>query len=120
MDQLIGYISNPSAHTGALISLMIFTTVFFFVYWWFREQACIVVCPYGRLQGVLLDKNSIVVAYDRKRGELRGKLKKKDDHDCKCTDCKNDGACNSLVAKLEAVIPQGDCIDCLACVRVCP
>lgn len=120
MDELSGYWVNPSAHIGTLISLLIFTSVFFFVYWWFREQACIVVCPYGRLQGVLLDKKSIVVAYDHKRGEPRGKLKKKDDHDCKCTDCKNEGACSSIGARLEAIVPQGDCIDCLACVRVCP
>ncbi len=120
MDQLIGYIETPAAHTGTLISLLIFTAVFFFVYWWFREQACIVVCPYGRLQGVLLDKNSIVVAYDHKRGEPRGKLKKNEDHDCKCVDCKEDGACKSITAKLEAIVKQGDCIDCFACVRVCP
>ncbi len=123
MDELLGYLQNPVGHVGTLISLLVFTSVFFFVYWWFREQACIVVCPYGRLQGVLLDKNSIVVAYDHKRGEPRGKLKKKDDHDCKCVDCKEDGACKSIVAKLEAIAPvpvQGDCIDCLACVRVCP
>jgi cytochrome c oxidase accessory protein FixG len=120
MDKLIGYMENPGAHTGTLISLLIFTTVFFFVYWWFREQVCLVVCPYGRLQGVLLDKNSIVVAYDHKRGEPRGKLKKADDHDCKCTDCKEDGACKSLQEKFEEYTRQGDCIDCFACVRVCP
>ncbi|MEO8110577.1 MAG: cytochrome c oxidase accessory protein CcoG [Ginsengibacter sp.] len=120
MDELLGYLKTPSAHVGTLISLLIFTSVFFFVYWWFREQACIVVCPYGRLQGVLLDRNSIVVAYDHKRGEPRGKLKKKDDHDCKCVDCKNEGGCSSLAKKIEAIVPQGDCIDCLACVRVCP
>jgi cytochrome c oxidase accessory protein FixG len=120
MDELIGYIEHPAAHTGTLISLLVFTTVFFFVYWWFREQVCIVVCPYGRLQGVLLDKNSIVVAYDYQRGEPRGKLKKADDHDCKCTDCKEDGACKSIAAKFEEMGRQGDCIDCFACVRVCP
>jgi cytochrome c oxidase accessory protein FixG len=120
MDELIGDIKNPVAHVGTLISLLIFTTVFFFVYWWFREQVCIVVCPYGRLQGVLLDKNSIVVAYDHKRGEPRGKLKKADEHDCKCTDCKEDGACKSIAEKFEAYTKQGDCIDCFACVRVCP
>jgi len=118
MDQLLGYIENPGAHVGTLISLLIFTTVFFFVYWWFREQVCIVVCPYGRLQGVLLDKNSIVVAYDHKRGEERGKLKKQDDHDC--TNCRSGGACNSAAAKFEQYTKQGDCIDCFACVRVCP
>jgi len=120
MDQLTGYLQNPSAHTGTFISLLIFTTVFFFVYWWFREQACIVVCPYGRLQGVLLDKNSIIVAYDRIRGEPRGKLKKKNDHDFECVDCKDEGACNSMSSKFEVVVPQGDCIECMACVRVCP
>ncbi len=120
MDQLAGYIKNPGANTGTLVSLLIFTTVFFFVYWWFREQVCIVVCPYGRLQGVLLDKNSIVVAYDHKRGEPRGKLKKVDDHDCKCTGCKEDGACKSMADKFASYTRQGDCIDCFACVRVCP
>ena len=120
MDELIGYIESPAANMGTFISLIIFTTVFFFVYWWFREQVCIVVCPYGRLQGVLLDKNSIVVAYDHKRGEPRGKFTKPDDHDCKCTDCKEEGACKNLAAKFEEFIPKGDCIDCFACVRVCP
>lgn len=131
MDQLLTYITHPAENVATLISLFIFTVIFFFVYWWFREQACIVVCPYGRLQGVLLDKNSIVVAYDYKRGEPRGKLsrennpKVKDDHDCKCTDCKEDGACKDVVQKMEVVQPEavqqnGDCIDCYACVRVCP
>lgn len=86
-----------AANSGTFFALIGFTTVFFFVYYWFREQACIVVCPYGRLQGVLLDKKSMVVAYDFVRGEPRGKLKK------------------ATVNQ-----DQGDCIDCLACVRVCP
>jgi cytochrome c oxidase accessory protein FixG len=81
------------SHAATFIALIIFTTIFFFVYYWFREQVCIVVCPYGRLQGVLLDKNSIVVAYDYVRGEPRGKIS---EHN------------------------NGDCIDCKACVRVCP
>lgn len=130
IDQLLGYMRQPAAHVSTLISLILFTSVFFFVYWWFREQVCIVVCPYGRLQGVLLDKNSIVVAYDYKRGEPRGKLSRNDNpkikeaHDCKCTDCKGDGGCTDVVKKLDAIRPpvaaKGDCIDCLACVRVCP
>jgi len=129
MDQLIDDITHPAEHIGTLVSLLIFTTVFFLVYWWFREQACIVVCPYGRLQGVLLDKNSIVVAYDYVRGEPRGKLTKdknpktQDGHDCKCTDCKGDGGCKDVIQKMEAVQPvqaHGDCIDCYACVKVCP
>ena len=100
MDQLLSYITHPAENIPTLISLTIFTSVFFFVYWWFREQVCIVVCPYGRLQSVLLDQNSILVAYDYKRGEPRGKLEKK------------------TVAPTIDV--KGDCIDCSACVRVCP
>ncbi len=80
-------------HFGTFSALVLFTLVFFFVYSWFREQACIIVCPYGRLQGVLLDKNSILVAYDYVRGEPRGKA----------TD-----------------VNSGDCVNCHACVRVCP
>ncbi|RYG29798.1 MAG: cytochrome c oxidase accessory protein CcoG, partial [Chitinophagaceae bacterium] len=71
---------------------------FFFVYAYFREQVCTVICPYGRLQSVLLDRNSMIVAYDYKRGEPRGKFKKKQ----------------------EASILFGDCIDCFQCVKVCP
>lgn len=120
IDALVNDIKTPASHIGTLVSLLGFSTVFFFVYWWFREQVCIVVCPYGRLQGVLLDKNSIVVAYDHKRGEQRGKLKKEEDHDCKCVDCKEDGACKSIASKFQEYTKQGDCIDCFACVRVCP
>jgi cytochrome c oxidase accessory protein FixG len=90
------YQQGLAQNMGTFISLLIFTTVFFFVYLWFREQACIVVCPYGRLQGVLLDKNSIVVAYDYIRGEKRAKFKKNETR------------------------TAGDCIDCAQCVKVCP
>lgn len=125
MKTLVGYISHPRDNSGTLFSLFIFTTVFFFVYWWFREQACIVVCPYGRLQGVLLDKNSIVVAYDKKRGEPRGKEQKHNkqvekEEACKCTDCNGNGACKDLADKFHSFEVHGDCIDCTACVRVCP
>lgn len=127
MDQLLGYVQNPGQHSGTLVSLCIFTSIFFFVYWWFREQACIVVCPYGRLQGVLLDKNSIVVAYDYLRGEPRTKLKghhhtRPAGHD-KCSNCKGNGGCHDVLKQLDVVQPiaaTGDCIDCFACVRVCP
>lgn len=96
-DELFKIISEPiSEHTGDLTSLLIFTGVFYWVFAFFREQVCTVVCPYGRLQGVLLDKNSIVVAYDYMRGEKRGKLHKGEERTI------------------------GDCIDCHQCVAVCP
>lgn len=85
-----------SRHIAGFSSILIFSAVFYAVYAFFREQACTVVCPYGRLQSVLLDKNSMIVAYDYKRGEPRGNAKKEQD-------------------KL-----FGDCIDCHFCVKVCP
>ncbi len=100
MDEVINIVTSPpSEHIGGLIAITIFTTVFFSVFTWFREQACIAVCPYGRLQGVLLDENSVLVAYDYKRGEPRGKFRKNEDR-------KEAG--------------KGDCIDCGQCVNVCP
>lgn len=102
-DQLIRYITDgPSKHSSTIISLLVFTGVFYFVFVWFREQVCIIACPYGRLQGVLLDNKSIIVAYDYKRGEKeagRAKFNKNEDRD---------------------ITGKGDCIDCFQCVHVCP
>ncbi|MCB0726959.1 MAG: cytochrome c oxidase accessory protein CcoG [Ignavibacteriae bacterium] len=96
-DKLFKIMTDPmSEHLSGFISIMVFTGLFYFVFAWFREQACILVCPYGRLQSVLLNKNSIVIAYDFIRGEPRGKLSK--DNEKK----------------------TGDCIDCKKCVYVCP
>lgn len=89
--------SSPEEHWQGLLSLLVFTTVFFFVFAWAREQICIVVCPYGRLQSVLIDKNSLVVSYDYVRGEPRKHFDKR-----------------------ETVRSAGSCIDCKQCVAVCP
>lgn len=100
MDEVLKMVHEGIyANLGTFTSLVAFTTIFFLVFYWFREQACIVVCPYGRLQGVLLDRKSIVVAYDYVRGEPRGKVQK---------------------APVPASDAAGDCVDCFACVRVCP
>jgi cytochrome c oxidase accessory protein FixG len=96
VQDLWAMMKHPSANVGTLASLITFSSVFYAVYAFFREQACTVVCPYGRLQGVLLDKNSMVVAYDHKRGEKRKKIDKKEER------------------------TTGDCIDCFQCVKVCP
>ena len=96
IKELEKIITEPvSEHVVGFASLIIFTTVFYAVYAFFREQACTVVCPYGRLQSVLLDKNSMIVAYDYKRGEPRGYSK-------------------------ADTTSFGDCIDCFQCVKVCP
>ena len=102
-DRLIRYITDgPFEHVSTIVSLLIFTGVFYFVFAWFREQVCIIACPYGRMQGVLLDNKSIVVAYDHKRGEAengRKKWRKNEDREA---------------------LGYGDCIDCFQCVNVCP
>ncbi|MCD6011832.1 MAG: cytochrome c oxidase accessory protein FixG [Flavipsychrobacter sp.] len=97
VDELEKMIREPlSQHIVSFAALAIFTTIFFFVYLWMREQVCTVICPYGRMQGVLLDRDSIIVAYDYKRGEQRGKFHKNEER------------------------AIGDCIDCGQCVKVCP
>jgi cytochrome c oxidase accessory protein FixG len=79
LDKVISIITQPpSAHLSGFIAIIAFSLIFYWVFSYFREQACTIVCPYGRLQGVLLDQDSIVIAYDYKRGEPRGKLKKGD------------------------------------------
>jgi len=102
-DELFKMIEEgPENHVSTLISLLIFTGVFYFVFVWFREQVCIIACPYGRLQGVLLDNKSINVTYDFVRGEKelgRAKFNKQEDR---------------------ATSGKGDCIDCFQCVHVCP
>ncbi len=97
VDELRKLVSEPlMQNIGSFISLAVFTTVFFFVYLWMREQVCTVICPYGRMQGVLLDRDSVIVAYDYKRGEERGRFHKNEERTI------------------------GDCIDCGQCVKVCP
>ncbi|MGL1886833.1 MAG: cytochrome c oxidase accessory protein CcoG [Reichenbachiella sp.] len=88
---------SPMNNLSGFIGLTVFTGIFYWVFAFFREQACVAVCPYGRLQSVLLVKESIVVMYDWLRGEPREKLKK---------DKENSDA--------------GDCIDCKLCIHVCP
>ncbi len=90
---------NPLNHISGLIAIVIFTTIFYSVFAFLREQVCTTICPYGRLQGVLLDSKSINVAYDYKRGEKRGKFRKGEDR---------------------KAAGKGDCIDCKQCVHVCP
>lgn len=94
-------LDNPLEHLVGLFAIVIFTAVFYFVFARFRELVCIVVCPYGRLQGVMLDKKSIIVAYDFLRGEPRGKKQTPEEQE-------------------KASVVHGSCIDCKICVQVCP
>lgn len=97
-DALFEIITGPvKEHLVGLFSILIFSFVFYLVFAKLRELVCIMICPYGRLQGVMLDPNSVVVAYDYKRGEPRGIIRKNEEQEHK-----------------------GDCIDCYLCVDVCP
>lgn len=106
----------PLEGFGLLIGVLAFTGAHYFVFVWFREQVCTMVCPYGRLQGVMLDVNTILVAYDYKRGEPRGK-----GGNGKYGDCIN---CRKCVAVCPTGIDirngtQLECINCTACIDAC-
>jgi len=86
---------SPFEHPSAFFVVALATAITLFDFGWFREQFCVIACPYGRLQSVMIDSKSMIVAYDQRRGEPR----KKDRHDTQAT---------------------GDCINCYRCVQVCP
>lgn len=98
---------SPAESPKLFVAVIICTVAFYWLYSYFREQFCTFLCPYARLQSVLLDNNSIVVAYDEKRGEPRGRKKKLTQED--------------LMKNAEMNLQkQGDCVDCNICVQVCP
>lgn len=98
VEELYKIVTEPlSEHVALFSTVVIFSVVFYWIFAWFREQVCIIACPYGRLQGAMLDKSSMVVVYDFLRGEPRGKLRKN-----------------------KETRTEGDCIDCNQCVQVCP
>lgn len=102
-DQLIQIITDdPRNHVTGLTFMVVFTIVFYLIFARFREQACTFICPYGRFQSTMLDENTMVVAYDHKRGEKRAPLKRAESRESRHLD------------------GLGDCVNCRACVSVCP
>ena len=92
----------PGEHGGAFLFVFVFAGILYFNFAWFREQLCIVLCPYGRLQSVLIDDDSLVIGYDTRRGEPRGKYRRE----------------VTRAGSRDATV--GDCVDCHRCVAVCP
>lgn len=105
IDEVIEIATEPvEEHLGGFIAMLLFSGAFYGVFSVLREQVCVTICPYGRLQGVLLDQDSLVVAYDFQRGEPRGKYRRsKPGQEPDPTQ-----------------LALGDCIDCTLCVQVCP
>ncbi len=96
-------IDSPGQHPGGFAVVLGVTALMWLDFAILREQVCIVACPYGRLQSVLLDRQSLIVGYDATRGEPRGKP-----------------ATKKSLPVINEPAPRGDCVDCGACVAVCP
>jgi cytochrome c oxidase accessory protein FixG len=94
--------SSPTSHPAGFVIVVIITALMLFNFGWFREQTCIIACPYGRLQSVLLDKQSLIISYDTARGEPRTKAKR------------------TAISLPVMDRSGGDCVDCSLCVQVCP
>jgi cytochrome c oxidase accessory protein FixG len=97
VDRIVQWVQlSPAEHPSAFAVMAITSTLVFADFAYFREQTCTIACPYGRWQSVLLDKSSLIVAYDTRRGEPRQRGTKRRE------------------------LTAGDCIDCGMCVQTCP
>jgi len=92
VEEILTLLPFFPGHTSALVWSLFWTAMLTFDYFWFREQTCLIICPYGRLQSTLVDYDTVIIGYDEKRGEPREK----------------------------GIEAGGDCIDCRRCVDVCP
>ena len=132
LDNVVSIVSSsPMDNLGGFSAMVVFTAVFYGVFSRLREQVCTTICPYGRLQGVLTDKNTILVSYDFVRGEPRGKIQRKKPLN-KTKTLVNDPIhdINAALKAAELNLPpiveerplelKGDCIDCKLCIKVCP
>ncbi|MBX3355855.1 MAG: cytochrome c oxidase accessory protein CcoG [Phycisphaeraceae bacterium] len=115
-DQLVGWtLGSPLEHPTAFMVFAATTGLMLFDFCFFREQLCTLACPYGRFQSVLLDRDSLVVGYDRVRGEPRGPIRRAERAMAAVAPA------STTVGTAQAVPDrQGDCIDCTMCVQVCP
>lgn len=112
---------GPSSAPTTFLWAAGFTGIIYFNFAWFREQTCLIVCPYGRLQSALTDKDSLTVGYDERRGEPRGKASEKAKNPTGVGDCVD---CKRCIVVCPTGIdirkgPQLDCIGCTACIDAC-
>lgn len=102
--------------------VLFFSVLTYFNIGWFREQFCFLVCPYARLQSVMFDENTLIVSYDRDRGEKRGARNKKIDYKKyglgDCIDCKKCVTCCPTGIDIRNGL-QMECISCAACIDAC-
>ncbi|MEM9727059.1 MAG: cytochrome c oxidase accessory protein CcoG [Myxococcota bacterium] len=107
---------NPAEHPTAFAWVTVMSAILYFNFSWFREQLCLIICPYGRLQSTMTDRDTVVIGYDTNRGEPRGKARDPETGDC--IDCK----------RCVVVCPTGidirnglqmECVGCAACVDAC-
>ena len=107
VDILFSWLSEgPASHPRAFVFMLFMTGVLYFNFSWFREQLCLIICPYGRLQSALIDDDSVVIGYDEIRGEPRGRKKR--------------ARKAPESSEADQIFQEGDCIDCHRCVSVCP
>jgi len=107
---------SPQGHAFAFSVVAFLTVVLYFCFSWFREQFCVIMCPYGRLQSALSDDNTVIIGYDKTRGEPRGRANDPNAGDCV--------SCNRCVQVCPTGIDirnglQLECIGCAACVDAC-
>lgn len=119
IDKLFFWVrSSPFEHPTAFVTMALVTGLMMFDFVYFREQVCLVACPYGRLQAVMIDRDSLIISYDTKRGETRGRKRR--------TKPQAKGMADVSLAVLaddattSATDTLGDCIDCKMCVTTCP
>lgn len=119
-DEVLKIIREPiGMHVQGFVAMLVFAGLFYGVFAFMREQVCTTICPYGRMQGVLIVPETIVVIYDWVRGEPRGKLKKNPVQELQ-SELSKAAAAPETASDGAPLKLQGDCIDCKLCVQVCP
>ncbi|HTL69642.1 MAG TPA: cytochrome c oxidase accessory protein CcoG [Lacunisphaera sp.] len=124
IPELWGFMHDaPAEHWAAFLFVFSAAGVLYFNFAWFREQLCIVICPYGRLQSALTDDHTMVIGYDARRGEPRGKLHRETPVAALEGEARQRGAASAaaLSPRSSAATEKlGDCIACNRCIQVCP